>query len=271
MSFNRNQLVLLFITTAVVAALFLYGYKTSTSQGSDQTSAATTEFSIEQYLADEKKELPDSVRARVELLEKDTKSKEGLQNLIVLWDSLQNQLVSAYYLEQYAVLNPTEQNWYAAAGKYYNGAGMSNDSLQIAMAASKAKHAFAEVLKLNPNNLDAKTAMAAIIVQVDMDVMKGVGMLKEVVAQDSNNVQAIFTLGMLSIQSGQFDKAEERFKKLTTLQPFNPEYYFYLGEVYAKSGKTGEAIKTYETCKTLLKDEAAKKEIETIIQKLKNI
>jgi tetratricopeptide (TPR) repeat protein len=271
MSFNRNQLVLLLIAAAVVVGLFLKGYKTSTPQGSEQTAAASNGFSMDQYLADETKELPDSVRMHVALLEKDTKSKEGLKSLIMFWDSAQNQIVSAHYMELYAEKEPTEQNWYAAAGKYYNGAGMSNDSLVTAMAASKAKHAFAEVLKLNPNNLEAKTAMAAIIVQVDMDVMKGVGMLKEVVAQDSNNVQAIFTLGMLSIQSGQFDKAEERFKKLITLQPFNPEYYFYLGEVYAKSGKTGEAIKTYETCKTLLKDEAAKKEIETIIQKLKNI
>jgi len=270
MSFNRNQLVLLLIAAAVVVGLFLKGYKTSASQGSEQT-AATSGFSMEQFLADETKELPDSVRMHVALLEKDTKSKEGLKSLIMFWDSTQNQIVSAHYMELYAEKEPTEQNWYAAAGKYYNGAGMSNDSLVTAMAASKAKHAFAEVLKLNPNNLEAKTAMAAIIVQVDQDVMKGVGMLKEVVAQDSNNVQAIFTLGMLSIQSGQFEKAEERFKKLVTLQPFNPEYYFYLGEVYAKSGKTGEAIKTYETCKTLLKDEAAKKEIETIIHKLKNI
>lgn len=271
MSFNRNQLVLLLIAAAIVAGLFIAGYKSSTSQASDQATVASSEFSIEDYIADEKKELPDSVRERVELLEKESKTKEGLQNLIVVWDSLQNQLASAYYTEQYALMDPTEQSWYAAAGKYYNSAGMSSDSLQMIAVAAKAKHAFEEVLKLNPNNLEAKTAMAAIVVQVDQDVMKGVGMLKEVIAKDSNNVQAIFTLGMLSIQSAQFDKAEERFKKLITLQPFNPEYYFYLGEVYAKSGKTGEAIQTYETCKTLLKDEAAKKEIETIIQKLKNI
>ena len=119
--------------------------------------------------------------------------------------------------------------------------------------------------------MDAQTAVAVIYVQIDQDVMKGVGLLKDVVAKDSNNIQAIFTLGMLSIQSGQFDKAQERFEKLITIQPFNPEYYFYLGEVYAKGGNTQKAIKTYETCKTLLKDEAAKKEIESLINKLKNI
>ena len=101
--------------------------------------------------------------------------------------------------------------------------------------------------------------------------MKGVSLLKEVVATDSNNVQAIFTLGMLSIQSSQFEKAQERFEKLIKLEPFNPEYYFYLGEVYAKSGNVAKAIKTYETCKTLVTDKEAKKEIDQIINKLNKL
>jgi len=218
-------------------------------------------FDMDAYILDEKKELAKPLQERVKTLEKDSKTITGLQNLIVLWDSLNNQLISAHYMEQYALIEPSEKNWFATGSKYYAFAGMSTDSTIIAASASKAKMAFEKVLKLNPNNLDAQTAMAAIIVQVDQDVMKGVGLLKDVVAKDSNNVQAIFTLGMLSIQSNQFEKAQERFEKLITLQPFNPEYYFYLGEVYAKSGKTEKAIKTYETCKTLLKDEAAKKKL----------
>jgi tetratricopeptide (TPR) repeat protein len=272
MSFNRNQIVLFIVVIGVVAYLFTKGYKTpngSVGQSSSMMSAHT--FQMEEYIHERKKELAQPLQERVSLLEAESKSTVGLQNIIVLWDSLNNQLISAHYMEQYAIMEPTEKNWFAAGSKYYAFASMSSDSVMIAEAASKAKMAFEKVMKLNPNNLDAQTAMAAIIVQVDQDVMKGVGLLKDVVAKDSNNVQAIFTLGMLSIQSGQFDKAKERFVKLTTLQPFNPEYYFYLGEVYAKSGDTQNAIKTYETCKTLLKDDAAKKEIESLINKLKNI
>jgi tetratricopeptide (TPR) repeat protein len=271
MSFTRNQVVLLVSVTVVVALLFAGGYKSAKAVLNGQGSAgAQMAFDIDTYIAEQKKELTPEQQNRLSQLEAD-KSTTGLQNLIVLWDSLNNQLVSAYYMEQYATQLPSEKTWMAAGGKYYTFASLNNDSLLIAQAATRAKKAFEKVITLNPNNLDAQTAMAAIIVQIDQDVMKGVGILKDVVAKDSNNVQAIFTLGMLSIQSGQFDKAEERFQKLIQLQPFNPEYYFYLGEVYAKAGNTAKAIKTYETCKTLLKDEAAKKEIETLIQKLKNI
>jgi cytochrome c-type biogenesis protein CcmH/NrfG len=138
-------------------------------------------------------------------------------------------------------------------------------------ALQQAKQSYNKVLELNPNNLQAKTALAVCIIQGDNDVMKGVGLLKEVVAKDSNNVQAIFTLGMLSIQSNQLDKAQERFEKLIKIEPFNAEYYFYLAEVYAKSGDTKKAVKTYETCKTLVKDKEAQKEIDAIIEKLNKL
>lgn len=271
MSFNKTQLVLILSVLAIVFFLFFKGYKTAKGSMDSDSSTFDVAFNMQSYIEDEKKELPQATLLQVTEFEKDTKSKQGLQNLTVLWDSLNNQFISAYYMEQYASIESTEKNWMAAGSKYYTFASMANDSLMIAEGGTKAKKAFEKVLTINPNNLNAKTALAAIIVQIDQDVMKGVGMLKEVVAADSNNVQAIFTLGMLSIQSGQFDKAEERFLKLVQLQPFNPEYYFYLGEVYAKGGNTQKAIKTYETCKTLLKDEAAKKEIETLIQKLNNI
>lgn len=271
MKLTRNQIVLLLFVLSIITFLFVKGYKTAETSISTTANSNVHSFDFEDYLSEEKAELSETLKVRLAELEKDNKTALGLQKIIVLWDSLNNQFVSGHYMEQYANLEPTEQNWFAAGSKYYAYASLSNDSLMIAESASLAKKDFQKVLALNPNNLEAKTAMAAIIVQIDQDVMKGVGMLKEVVAKDSNNVQAIFTLGMLSIQSGQLDKAEERFQKLIQLQPFNAEYYFYLGEVYAKAGKTEKAIKTYETCKTLLKDKEAQKDIETLIKKLNNI
>jgi tetratricopeptide (TPR) repeat protein len=272
MSLIRNQLILLTAIVAIVVFLFVKGYKTSEATIAEGSGTAFAQaFDVQTYKEGQVKSQSEPMQQRLAELEKAGKSITGLQNLIVLWDSLNNQFLSAYYMGQYAEMEPTEKNWFAAGSKYYTFASLSNDSFMMSEAAKKAKGAFEKVLSINPNNLDAQTAVAVIYVQIDQDVMKGVGLLKDVVAKDSNNIQAIFTLGMLSIQSGQFDKAQERFEKLITIQPFNPEYYFYLGEVYAKGGNTQKAIKTYETCKTLLKDEAAKKEIESLINKLKNI
>ena len=44
--------------------------------------------------------------------------------------------------------------------------------------------------------------------------MQGIMMLREVLEEDPKNELALFNMGMLSIQSGQYDKAVERLVEL---------------------------------------------------------
>ena len=53
---------------------------------------------------------------------------------------------------------------------------------------------------------------------------EGVGLLKEVETLDSNYVQAQHHLMLLALQSGQYEKAKKRLKKLLHLQPDNQQY-----------------------------------------------
>jgi DNA-binding SARP family transcriptional activator len=72
------------------------------------------------------------------------------------------------------------------------------------------------------------------------------------------------------MRSGQVDKAVGRFETLVKLQPMNPEFHYYLGEAYNQMGKKKDALREYETFKTLVPDEGAKKNIEVTINNLKN-
>jgi tetratricopeptide (TPR) repeat protein len=264
-----KQIGLVAVTLVIVSVLFYLGYKTSSSTqtGEARTTAA---FDLQSYIEQSKNKIPAEAKGRIEQLEKNKQEQENLVNLARIWDSLSNPLISASYAFELAEAQPNENNWYVAGSKFYNAASISNDSAMQVAAASRAQQAFEKVLALNPENLDAKNALGILHIQVNNDVMKGVGLLKEVVAKDSNNLQAIFTLGVLSIQSGQLDKAEQRFEKLISLQPFNAEYYYYLAGVYGKTGRKEKAIKAYETCRSLLKDKESKKEIESLINQLKN-
>ena len=49
-------------------------------------------------------------------------------------------------------------------------------------------------------------------------------MLKEVESIDSNYVDAQHYLMLLALQSGQYEKAKKRLKKLLLLQPDNQQY-----------------------------------------------
>jgi tetratricopeptide (TPR) repeat protein len=266
-----KQILLVASALVIVSILFYLGFKTSSVKKNDtEAPAALPEFNFQSYLNESKNRIPEELKGRILLLEEKKSDQESLVTLSRIWDSLNYPAISAQYALELAEVQPDENNWYVAGSKFYTVASMSNDSSLQQLAASNAQKAFEKVLQLNPNNLDAKNALGILYIQVNNDVMKGVGMLKEVVSKDSNNLQAIFTLGMLSIQSGQLDKAEQRFKKLISLQPFNAEYYYYLAEVYGKLGQKEKAIKTYETCKSLLKDNESKKEIESLIKQLKN-
>jgi tetratricopeptide (TPR) repeat protein len=265
-----KQLILIGTTLALAATLFYLGYKTSSARttGAATKASAAQEFDFNTYLTERTAALPQPLREQVSA---DGAEKEQLLTKARLWDSTGNKLISAHYCMEVAESSPDETNWHFAGTKFYEVASSTEDTLIQVYAAGEAEKAFRKVLELNPKNADAKNALAIIEVQIHQDVMKGVGLLKEVVAQDSNNVQAIFTLGMLSIRSGQLDKAEQRFKKLTTLEPFNAEYYFYLGDIYSKAGKKKEAIETFQTCQTLVKDANARKEIQTLINQLKTL
>ncbi|MCC7533725.1 MAG: tetratricopeptide repeat protein [Bacteroidia bacterium] len=267
-----KQILLVTISLALVLGLFLMGYKTPYKNVTAKKSQTTKNtFDALAYIDAQTKNLSVTDKAEIEKLTAESENKESLLLLANRWDSLKNSYAAAYYTYKLAQLENNEITWFAAGSKFYNVANFATDSLMMANAINQAKEAYSKVVELNPKNLQAKNALAVCIIQADEDIMKGVGMLKDVLAVDSNNVQAIFTLGMLSIQSNQFDKAQERFEKLIKIEPFNAEYYFYLAEVYAKSGDTQKAIKTYETCKTLINDKEAKKEIESIINKLNKL
>ncbi len=272
MSKNNKQVLLIAVALILTTVLFVMGFKTPFGQQTTKgVSALKQAFNAEAFLTAETAKQSNGLKQQIAALAADKTNKENLVKLTNLWDSLSVPLAAAYYTKLLAQQENNEITWFASGSKFYNVANFSQDSSLVAYSIQNAKESYSKVLELNPANLQAKSALAVCIIQGDNDVMKGVGMLKEVVATDSNNIQAIFTLGMLSIQSNQFDKAKERFEKLVKLEPFNPEYYFYLGEVYAKSGNKEKAVKTYETCKTLVTDKEAKKEIDNIINKLNKL
>lgn len=73
----------------------------------------------------------------------------------------------------------------------------------------------------------------------DMSLVMNEGIMKllAVTKKDSNNVRAIYYLGLFSLESGQLQKAEKRFEKLISLQPQNEEYRNTLQEIRNQIGK----------------------------------
>jgi tetratricopeptide (TPR) repeat protein len=100
------------------------------------------------------------------------------------------------------------------------------------------------------------------------DPMTGIQMIRKVAEEHPDNELALYQLGMLSVTTGQYDRAVERFEKLIALSADHGEAHFYLGycwfemEQYEKAREQFEKVLTMDVSGELL--EAAKKYLENI-------
>jgi len=277
MQFNKAQVIILAVLLGLVGILVYLNYKSSTPDVLPTPQKAGLEqvkpFDFNEYLS----HLQDSVSPETwqQIIEQtkiatapEAKIYE-IASLVSLWDSLGFKLVSAQYFSKVAGRLNDENSWFNSGLRFYEFATTCQDTSMQIYGYKQAIQALEKVVTLNENNIEAKNTLAVCYIQNDLDIMKGVQLLKDVTRRDSNNIDANYTLGMLSMRSGQIDNAAARVEALTRMQPMNPEFYYYLGEAYSQMGKKNEAIKAFETFKGLVPDAEAKKNIEITINNLK--
>lgn len=278
MQFNKAQIIIIAVLLSLVGILVFLNFKSSTSDYKPEIKeigeSISYEFDFESYLSSIKDSVGLEVWADLSLSMQQADSAEArlfvISDLSRKFDSLGFPLIGAHYFSKLANRINDENSWFNSGLKFYEFAATTEDTAMQTYATNRAIVAFEKVIALNENNIEAKNALAICYIQNDLDIMKGVQLLKDVTKRDSNNIDANYTLGMLSMRSGQAEKAVGRFETLVKLQPMNPEFHYYLGEAYNQMGKKKEALKEYETFRTLVPDEGAKKNIEVTINNLKN-
>ena len=213
-------------------------------------------------------------KARVEAWEKEAeKGAAGavaLDSLVEFWDDLKRPDIAATYTEKIAVIKNTKDAWDKAGKRYYFAVRFVKPEGHSELYM-RAINCFNKALEFAPNDLEIKTSLAACYVEGSADPMQGITMLREVIEADSNNVNALWQLGLFSMKSNQFDKAVARFEKIAEIEPRNLEVYLYLAEAYEKSGDKPNTIKSLEKYVSLTDDAVAKTEVQGYIDNLKKI
>ena len=149
---------------------------------------------------------------------------------------------------------------------------------------------------------DVKIEKALEIINGGGQPMEGILMLKELADSDDPNIDAVFLLGQLSVQSGQLEKAVERYSQVLEIQPGHIdatwelamlnmkmgdlenavsrfEYcideneafvngYFFIGQCLEAMGDTNSALKAYRTYLPLSPDTVVSSSVEAIIKRL---
>lgn len=175
---------------------------------------------------------------------KDTVLLDGIGRL---WDRNGVPAASAIWFERKAEIVQSEQSYLDAAYRYFDSFRMANDTVVRSILVGKAISNYEKVLEINPANLNAKTDLGACYADGTNEPMKGILLLREVITADPNHEMAQYNLGMLSVKSGQLDKAIERFNKVLAINPKRNEIHFFLGQVLLQKGDTAAAVSSYET------------------------
>jgi tetratricopeptide (TPR) repeat protein len=220
----------------------------------------------------------ESLPAEMKVLEEQAEKVADTDTKLNLYDSLINMSIRekrpnlvAKYSKKKAMAVPTETNWMLAGDNYFKAFRLSKNQSKAMLEGAIA--AYEKVQEINPDNLDAKTATGVAYVEgaalMGEMPMKGIGILKEVLNIDSENVNAITNLGYFAIQSGQYEKAIERFEKVLQIDPQNAEAYIYLTDVYLSQDKREKGIETLEKYKSMVDDPLVKQQVDEYINEIK--
>lgn len=172
-----------------------------------------------------------------------TESLVACDSLVKLWDKAMYPQVAAYFYAKKAEKLNTTEEW-TIAGKRFLAVSAFSGEGNRGWALDNAQYAFEKALELDANNIEAKVKLAASVVEAGQDPMKGIGMLREIVAENPTNVEALMELGRFAMVSGQTDKAIGHFQEVVKIEPDIIEAKFYLADAYAAAGK-GDSAKYY--------------------------
>lgn len=186
-------------------------------------------------------------------------------------DTVHDHTLGAYYMGQSAELDKSEKKLTFAARLLSDELMQERDPALKTWQALQAKALFEKVLALNPGNDSAQIALGALYMfgGISANPMEGILKVRTIAEKNPSNVYAQMVLGMGGVQSGQFDKAIERFRKVVQLEPNNLEAIFRLAETYERKGRNDSAVIWYTQVVNKIQVPEARAEIQQRINTLK--
>lgn len=274
--FKQILIALAFVGLTVLLYFAPRGYPGVKNKKGGQEAAP--QVTIEGQIAEVKKELgPDKVK-KVDLFEKQLAAATtvpakatALDSLVKEWDKLMRPLLAAHYSFEKSELLNTFAAWFETGNRFYFVAGALPKENQ-GVIYQQAADAYSKALALQPNDKLARTraAICDVFINQGNGMPQGITNLRKLVDEDSTNTEAQTGLGMFGLQSGQYDKAEKRFRTVIALNPDDKMGYWYLAGALEAQNKNTDAVKYLKAYIAHNTDTAENKEVEKYINELIN-
>jgi tetratricopeptide (TPR) repeat protein len=238
---QKSQILLTFVALLVAIALFQLPKSVVRNQENQLTTASNNTTNAKDSL--HQPTLSAKQQKELALLRKKFDQAPDKEKKLIFADSLAegfqrfNQFDSAaHYLALVAQQYPSKDLWIKAGNAYFEAFRFAVNAEKAAKMGEKAREFFQKVIEADPKALDIKTKMGVTFTATN-NPMQGIALIREVLEKDPNNEFALLNLGMLSMQSKQYDKAVGRFEQILKLNPKNEEAMFYLSECYINLGQ----------------------------------
>lgn len=244
------------------------------STATDENTEATAAGTDADGHVHENAPLPESSQQLLDDLKEIQAEAENTEIFAIFADSIAQVFAAhgqydsaAWYAESALQKLPTAERTYRAGLFYFNAFNHVHEGNEQKALAAKAQEYLKASLEETPDRLDAKTKLAMTYVASETP-MQGIMMLREVLENDPKNQEALFNLGILSVQTGQFDKAVGRLEKLVAINPQHMQAQFYLAYSYMQLGKKAKARKHFEQVKALDQDPEVLAAVDTYLEEL---
>ncbi|MEH0158525.1 tetratricopeptide repeat protein [Limibacter armeniacum] len=276
---SRSQVIVLAASAVVVVGLALMPravVKNNNKQVEGTTAEAAAPAQKDTQPTTHQANIPAEVLSNIEAQKEvyntagdEREKRAGLDELIATFKEINRYDSAAYYAEQFSIEYPKSAYILKAGDIYYEAFTFALDAEKVAEMAKKTQQLFEKYLEANPKDLDVKVKLGMTYVPT-ANPMQGIAMIREVLNEEPDQKLALFNLGLLAIQSGQFDKGVGRFKRLTELDKEDMQSWFYLGLCYKETGKEAEAIEVLEHVKKNVKEPQIITSVNQYLEELKH-
>ncbi len=154
-----------------------------------------------------------------------------------------------------------------AGESYYEAFTYAVSPERIQLFAEGTRKYYEKALSIEADLPVAKVHIGMTMVNSD-NPMQGILMIRSVLEEYPENEQALFSLGVLSMQSGQFAKALERFSTLEEIGKGTVQTAFYRGICLNELGEKNKAMQVLKDALHQAEDESVKSTIQKYIDEL---
>lgn len=251
----KTRIILVSVAALLVVLIFMLP-KSVVENESQLKEAAPEEVAQAGHAA-----VPATLSATIKSIRAQFQSNSSNQKNAIFADSLRTLYTqagqfdsAAWFAEEAATFFNTTESFLNAGNSYYEAYTFAMEPARQEQLAEKARAWLGKVTATDSKNLEAKTKIA--MTYFTSNPPQGVGLLREVLAEDPKNEFALYNMGMLAVQSGQYDRAIERLEELKAVNPNHVQGALMLGVAYANKGNKDKARQQFELVKTLDKDPA---------------